>query len=266
MKPFRMLRKLFRIFIQLPSLKQTAGYFYLRFTAGKKRDSARTLEPITLSPTILGGAKILCRPYTTDYYSLNDLLFRHFNVPIAELTNPKMIIDLGVNIGYTVAHFACLYPTARIIGLEPDKENYDLAIRNTSRWENRVTLINSAIWSSSGWVYLEGNKEDAYKVSIQSDGNLPGINVGRKVPAITMNDILGKYGIQEIDHLKIDIEGAEQEILLDREANWLEIVNTLRVEIHEKSKYKSYEDVLGKYGFICKKDEKGKCAINAERP
>lgn len=52
-----------------------------------------------------------------------------------------MIVDLGANLGITVADNARRYPEAQIIAVELDPENAELARRNTAPWADRVELL-----------------------------------------------------------------------------------------------------------------------------
>ncbi|MEO8104482.1 MAG: hypothetical protein ABI790_18355, partial [Betaproteobacteria bacterium] len=103
--------------------------------------------PLMFHPACLAGRAIRCRPETRDWSSLQDLLFHQFYLPPAVLRQPRVIVDLGCNVGYTAAHLAALYPTARIFGLELDSDNFAMALKNTDPWRERVTLLNAAIWS-----------------------------------------------------------------------------------------------------------------------
>lgn len=53
---------------------------------------------------------------------------------------------------------------------------------------------------------------------------------GDGLPAVTMEDLLGRHGLQQIDFVKMDIEGSE--FALFESADWLEGVQALSMEIH----------------------------------
>ncbi|MBK8563725.1 MAG: hypothetical protein IPN76_10385 [Saprospiraceae bacterium] len=44
---------------------------------------------------------------------------------------PETVVDLGSNIGLSAVYFATRYPTAKIICVEPEQDNYDLLVKNT---------------------------------------------------------------------------------------------------------------------------------------
>jgi FkbM family methyltransferase len=61
-----------------------------------------------------------------------------------------VILDLGANIGITVADNARRYPGARLIAVELDPENAELARLNTAPWADRVELLQGAVWTEDG--------------------------------------------------------------------------------------------------------------------
>ncbi len=53
------------------------------------------------------------------------------------------------------------------------------------------------------------------------------------IPAISISEIMSKFGAEDIDVLKIDIEGSEIEIL-NKHHDWLDSVKTLFIELHDR--------------------------------
>jgi FkbM family methyltransferase len=210
--------------------------------------------PVTFHPACLGGNPVLCRPGTTDRVSLADLLFHHYYLPPIPLCKPRYIVDLGSNIGYTVAHFAYLYPDARVIGLELDRANFEMAVINTTWCKERTALLNAAIWPTDGYVQFDGHEEDAYRVASMV-GAPEASMLDRTVQARSMESIIEEFKIDRISYLKIDIEGGETELLLDSHASWLDIVDTLKIEIHGTN-YAAFHETLGRHGFRCHKDRR----------
>ena len=157
------------------------------------RGSDRGRAPLAFHPTCLGGHAIWCRPGTSDWSSLADLLFQQFYLPSKVLRDPKVIVDLGCNVGYTTAHFAATYPTARVFGLELDSENFKMALKNTASWKDRVTLLNAAIWSNDGYVAFGGPQDDSYRVVASENDPVERTEqpINRLAKSITMASLLG---------------------------------------------------------------------------
>ena len=79
------------------------------------------------------------------------------------------------------------------------------------------------------------------------------------IPAISIKDIMIKYELEQIDILKIDIEGAEKELFEDNYDYWLKKTRVLVIELHDGLKYgasKSFFSAVSKFDFrMIKKDE-----------
>jgi FkbM family methyltransferase len=221
---------------------------------------------VTFHPACLNGKGLLCRPGTRDRSSLIDLLFHQAYLPPKPLSNPKVIVDLGANVGYTVAHFAALYPTARIIGLEMDANNFMLAKQNTDWCKDGVTLINAAIWSSDGYVNFAGLGEDAFHVVGTANGSSDADEspTNRRVRSMSMETLMKELDIDRIDYLKMDIEGAEAELILRSNPTWLSRVNAMKVELHDLD-YQDFHRTLTARGFRCYPDARQPWCIVAVR-
>lgn len=141
------------------------------------------------------------------------------------INNTPYIIDCGANIGVSVFYFKRLYPTSKIVAFEPDNDIYKILESNikTSFNDGSVKLRKEAVWIK--------NEE----LTFFSDGSLAGSTVvdfssnnkRQKVQAVDLN----KYLNQEVDFLKIDIEGAENELIFHISEN-LKNVKNLFLEYH----------------------------------
>lgn len=184
----------------------------------------------------------------------------HLPPPNAEIPNNAIILDLGSNIGLTIAHMKHLYPDATIYGYEMNVENFLLAKRNTSYF-NRVYVFNNAIWINDQVVsYSKSSDFDAYSISKNT-------NKGEQidVQGITIPSIIKQHNLSNIDYIKMDIEGAEKDILIQEDLSWLRIVKALNIEMHlnDDEILQTYIDILINNGFKAWKDDKHWCSIFA---
>ncbi len=124
--------------------------------------------------------------------------------------NPKpLIIDCGANMGLSVIYFKTHYPDAQIIAFEADPHIFSFLKKNMSSFNFRdVILINKAVWNSSGYVTFnaEGGAGGRIEESIEENISF------KKIEATRLRDYLESGSV---DFLKIDIEGAEYEVLDD---------------------------------------------------
>ena len=143
---------------------------------------------------------------------------------------PKVIIDCGSNIGYSTLFFANIYPDAQVYAVEPEKTNFKFLQYNTIFYDN-IHVINSAVWSNETFARLENTElgEVGYMT----------VETGEDDPAAfkttTLSKILADNGIEEIDFLKIDIEGSEKEVFSAPNVDeWLSKVKVMVIVLHDE--------------------------------
>ncbi|MEW6044185.1 MAG: FkbM family methyltransferase [Thermoproteota archaeon] len=191
---------------------------------------------------------LYCRPNTTDAQVLWDTFFRKYHLPPTPLNNNPFIMDLGANVGYTIAHFAFLYPRSKIYGVEMNYDNFLVAQKNTERFGDQVTLINCAVWHENGIVSYGGDASWGFSITKQNSSD----NILHS-PAKTIDAIIDEYGISKIDYLKLDIEGAEK-FVLKRSGKWMERTKSMKIEIHPPADFEESKKILEDEGFKCEKD------------
>jgi FkbM family methyltransferase len=144
---------------------------------------------------------------------------------------PAVIVDAGANIGLTSVYFAIRYPSARIIAVEPEASNFALLQANTAPYAN-VTPVRAALWRENTGVDVIDPGKGKWGFQTVADAGRPAI---QRVPGMTVDALMDRCGLQAIDVLKIDIEGAEKEVFADASA-WIDRVGVLMVELHERMK------------------------------
>lgn len=145
--------------------------------------------------------------------------------------NPKIIIDAGANIGASTVAFAEHYPRATVIALEPELDNFELLVRNTKLYPN-IIPINVALWGASEERELYARTTGYWGYSLfnlhDSDGS-----AGQLINCVTIPELMRRYSFDRIDLMKMDIEGAEKNVL-ENAKHWIEKVEIVLVELHER--------------------------------
>jgi FkbM family methyltransferase len=137
---------------------------------------------------------------------------------------PPRILDVGANIGLATLYWKRHFPDAQVTAFEPDPEIFDILKTNVKKHGyGDVTLVQKGLWSEKGKLEFQPDGADAGHMTSVTDAGAKGnvVPVRRLVP----------YLDERVDMLKLDIEGAEAEVLLDA-ADHLEPVQNLFVEYH----------------------------------
>lgn len=133
------------------------------------------------------------------------------------------ILDCGANIGMSVIYFKELYPNSEILAFEPDPRIFEVLNRNMKSFDlNSVTILNNAVCSHDGVMAFYSQGSDAGRLK-----NAPEIADKINVDGVR----LSKFIDRSIDFLKIDIEGAEYEVLEEIKEK-LEFVKNIFIEYH----------------------------------
>ena len=169
---------------------------------------------------------------------------------------PKIIFDMGANIGIETLRFCKLFPNSKIIAVEPQKENFDILKMNTREKEN-VTIINKALWNKIDKVSIYNYSDRNSQTFITEKNNERFDNIS----TTTINNLIKEYEIDKIDILKIDIEGSEQRIFDKSADEWLKKVNVLIIECPDNDKIYSSINI---YESFLRNNLKFKTYINGE--
>lgn len=143
------------------------------------------------------------------------------------ISNPKIIFDLGANIGLFSVLMANSHPEATIISLEPDSDNFHLAKQNLAQYEN-VNLLKKGIWSKSTFLKVYDKfKMGKFALVVEE------VEFDTGLESVSINDLVAEYNIERIDILKIDIETSEKEIFRVNYSHWLLKTKMLIIELHD---------------------------------
>ena len=176
--------------------------------------------------------------------------------PVARLSNVRLIVDCGANIGVTSYYLLHRYPEARLIALEPDEDNYELCRRNLRAFGPRVVMIRGALWPECRSLRISPASRGLapWEISVEPAEAHEGT-----VEGITIPELLRLAGIDPpIDLLKIDIEGAEVDVF-NGGADWLDAVRNLAIELHSPAARTAFAAALAPYE--CAREESNQTTI-----
>jgi FkbM family methyltransferase len=143
---------------------------------------------------------------------------RAYELPF-EVPSPRLIVDFGANIGVTATWLALRYGCERVVAVEPVSENATLARRNLCRNGIRAE-VHEGVIGATGDVAHFAASQDSTVGRIAEEG--------LEVMVLSPDQLIGE---NEVGLMKIDIEGAEFELLNGAPA-WLDRVQLVVAELH----------------------------------
>jgi FkbM family methyltransferase len=171
---------------------------------------------------------VTLRVPSTDVSTYKQVVKREeYRIELAK--RPTTIVDAGANIGLASVYFASRYPNARVLSIEPEAQNFALLQKNTAPYRN-IEVVQAALWSESGVIGVVDSGTGAWGFRTET---LADATVANSVRAATLDELLDEHGFDQVDLLKIDIEGAEVEVFADTSA-WIDRVNVVVAELHER--------------------------------
>ena len=167
------------------------------------------------------GFKFIVPDYKSFLWQYKEI-FTDENYKFNSDSKKPVIYDCGANVGTSCSYFKKIYPNSIIKAFEADPKISGYLKENLSaNGLNDVEVIDKAVWVDDSGVEL--NIEGADGSSIYTEGEK------LKVGSIRLKDLLDSETI--VDMLKMDIEGAEHDVILDCR-NSLKIVNNIFIEYH----------------------------------
>ncbi len=133
------------------------------------------------------------------------------------LTAGRTFVDVGANTGwYTLLAANKVGPTGRVVAIEASPANFSWLKKNVdnNRLEN-VRLVNQAVWSeeSSLALFQGPNFHSGVSTVVHSFAKQKGCKPAGTVRAQPLSAILSPQEISTLQVLKIDVEGAELEVV-----------------------------------------------------
>jgi FkbM family methyltransferase len=129
-----------------------------------------------------------------------------------EIRPTDICLDVGGNVGYMAMLFAATATQGQVHVFEPIEVNAALVRANASLNQFPHVIVNNmAVGANSGTVEFSISQDTAYS-SMRATGRSPEVRA-IEVPIITLDDYTTQHGINQIDILKVDVEGAEELVL-----------------------------------------------------
>lgn len=209
-----------------------------------------------------------------EFNILKDEIFNKeiYNVDLVQKNGDKndvpIIFDLGAHIGLSILYFKIKYPNSKIVAFEPNSNIFPILQENMEyNHLTNVELHNIAVGSKNEirTFYIDNSGNDAF-----STGSFNKDAWNGEQTSTTINvkcEQLSKYVNEEIDILKMDIEGAETEVFKELvESDRLKYIKNILIEYHpiNDGNSKNIIKLLNENGFetVTKADEYGTSLVS----
>ena len=148
---------------------------------------------------------------------------------------PKHIIDLGACWGEYSLSLSKQFPKSKIYSIEGSEKNFEtlnINLKHNPVFSNNIKPFNLIISDHDGFEEMVDsvNTMNVLKRVVNNQKH-----TYKKMKSNTLDTFLSNLKVQKIDFIKIDIEGSEQNLLLDLKKNFfesiqLELINYNKIE------------------------------------
>lgn len=172
--------------------------------------------------TKIMGSRFRYVDWPSFVYQYHDIFVREI-YRLSQPMNVLTVLDCGVNVGLSMRYFLTRYPRASVYGWEADPVISRVAAKNLAMFSTkRYKLESQAVWIENGEVPFRSDRADTGAIVHRSSDS-------QTVRSVRLRDQIVLH--EKIDLLKMDIEGAEFEVITDI-SPVLARVKHLFVELH----------------------------------
>ncbi|GGF51847.1 hypothetical protein GCM10011519_27360 [Marmoricola endophyticus] len=175
------------------------------------------------------GPLALRLPHPHDVRTLNEVFFRRDYGDAA----PRVVVDVGANIGVASAYFLSRRPDAVVHCWEPVLANLSTLRHNLGPYADRAVVHESALAPAAGLAAFRveavgrySGLADYYEHDLETET----VEVTCEAVGPELEEVIARHG--GIDLLKIDTEGSETALLAAVPDDLLPLIGTVAYERH----------------------------------
>jgi FkbM family methyltransferase len=168
----------------------------------------------------------------------------------------QVFLDIGAYVGwYAIQAARAVGPSGQVVAIEPDPRNRLQLESNIDL--NRITnatIVPLAAWSHAGKVKWQGDSAESVWHKIDESRGIG------TVDAVTVDDLVARCALKRVDWIKLDVEGAEVEVLKGATQSIERFHPALFIEVH--GTLDALEAFLTQFGYSIDKATFGGITAN----
>jgi FkbM family methyltransferase len=184
------------------------------------------------------------REYSDPFFFAQIFLEQEFE-PVRRL-DVSTVIDLGGNVGMASVWFLNSFRRARAITVEANPDNFASLDANLHPYGDRSLVVHGGAWWRQTKLALVRRRDEGDACVREA---LPDDDPGTLMDGWDIPALMARAGFDHVDLLKIDIEGAEIDLLLKNADRWLPRVRNLSIETHGPECEAAFERALASYTY-----------------
>jgi FkbM family methyltransferase len=211
------------------------------------------------SVKILGIDEVIYAPAKSKLVPI-PLLMTTTEIAVKEDFKPKLgdvVVDVGSYIGrYALIASKLVGDSGRVIGIEPNPENfaildYNIRKSHSTNMEafcvaasNHEGVMKLYLGESGGWTSIFRSGSGGWKAEFHLSDRFI------EVPCVPLDNFLKEHEVEIVDWMKIDVEGAEAEVL-EGITNILQKSEKLNliIELHPLTNQEKVSTILNSCGY-----------------
>ena len=169
---------------------------------------------------------------------------------------PQVILDIGAATGSFTVPSCVAFPEARVVAFEPSQRQRILLRRNVglNGFANRVSIEPFGFWKNEAQLSFRTHGDIS---SLKAVSALPAELVfGERVRVMTLDAWFRQSGLTHVDLIKMDVEGAEIEILEGAAATLAKTAPMLVIQAYHvragKRTFETCKSMLEALGYQCR--------------
>lgn len=192
----------------------------------------------------------LITPYEAGFFG-QVFLFDEYEVGRLRLPTAPVVIDVGANVGFFSWRVHACRPRARIVALEPASANWRRLTRVLAALGATAEPLRQACGREAGSAVLFLRNSVTHSLDPAWHRDLDAGAGTETVEVVTLDGVRDRLGLDGVDLLKVDVEGAEVQVL-EGARDTLQHTRHVALEYHTPQARAECLAILRAAGFRCR--------------